>query len=230
MKSWSEISRIELRAHAAHRFREGGGSRPDVLLIEIDSHKAVLKDHNACDGRFGRFIGPLLAWREAKALRRLNGVAGIPRLYARPDRRSVLMEYIPGKHLGSGSERAAGEEFFVRFHNLLQTVHARGVAHCDLRSPRNTLVDEDGRPAIVDFVSCVFRGRRWNIIANWLFNQFQRADLGAEAKLKKLVAPDLLTAEEERSLRGRTVIDRTARWLGGGIRKLSRRLLTKGFD
>ncbi len=230
MERWAEISRAELRAHAAHRFRAGGGSRPDVLLIDVDGQRAVLKDHNACDSRFGRILGPLLTWREAKALRKLDGIAGVPRLYTTPDRRSVLMEYLPGEQLGRGPLNAAGEDFFRRFHALLQAVHARGVAHCDLRSPNNTLIDEQGRPAIVDFVSCVFRGRRWNFAANWLFDQFRLVDVGAEAKLKKLVAPELLTAEEARTLQGRTAIDRAARWLGGGIRRLSRRWLTRDVD
>lgn len=227
MDNWSEISHQRLRQHAIHSYRRGGGSRPDVLLIDIGGRKAVLKDHNACDQGFGRLLGPLLVSREARALRRLDQIAGTPKLYATPDSRSLLMEHIPGKPLGQFGDNPAWDKFFIDFEHLLQQVHASGVAHCDLRSPDNALICEANRPAIVDFVSCVFRGRRWNIVSRWLFNQFARADRSALIKLKKGVASNLLTAEEERLLNEQTMLECTARWLGAGFRNLSRRLLTK---
>lgn len=227
MDSWREISHDQLRQHVIHRYRQGGGSRPDVLLIEIDGRKAVLKDHNACDRGFGKLLGPLLVSREAKALRRLDQVAGTPTLYATPDSRSLLMEHLPGKPLGQFGDNPAWEQFFLDFERLLHEVHANGVAHCDLRSPDNALICASNRPAMVDFVSCVFRGRRWNIVSRWLFDQFSRADRGALIKLKKGVAPDLLTPQEERLLQEQTMLERAARWLGAGFRNLSRRLLTK---
>jgi serine/threonine protein kinase len=227
MEGWGGVSRERLRQNVVHSFRRGGGSRPDVLLIDIGGRKAVLKDHNACDQGFGRLLGPLLAWREARALRRLDRIAGTPRLYSIPDSRSLLMEHMRCKPLGEFDGDPAWEAFFIDFERLLQEVHASGVAHCDLRSPNNALICEGNRPAIVDFVSCVFRGRRWNIFSRWLFDQFSRADRDALIKLKKGVAPDLLTAAEERSLHEHTTLERTARRLGAGFRNLSRRLLTK---
>jgi predicted Ser/Thr protein kinase len=227
MDNWSEISHDRLRQHVIHSYRQGGGSRPDVLLIEVDGRKAVLKDHNACDQGFGKLLGPLLVSREAKALRWLDQIAGTPKLYATPDSRSLLMEHMPGDPLGQFGDNPAWEKFFIDFERLLREVHAKGVAHCDLRSPNNALICESNQPAIVDFVSCVFRGRRWNFISRWLFDQFSRADRSALIKLKKGVAPDLLTPEEERLLNEQTILERTARWLGASFRNLSRWLLTK---
>jgi len=37
---WSNYSLEQLREHAIQSFREGGGSRPDVLLIEINGQRA----------------------------------------------------------------------------------------------------------------------------------------------------------------------------------------------
>ncbi len=230
MDDWRVIPHDRLRQHVIHTYRKGGGSRADVLLIDIDGHKAVLKDHNASDVGFGKLLGPLLVSREARALRRLDRISGTPRLYATPDSRSLLMEHMPGKPLGQFGDNPAWEKFFVKFECLLREVHANGVAHCDLRSPDNALICAPNQPAIVDFVACVFRGRRWNIISRWLFDQFSRADRNALIKLKKGVAPDLLTAEEERLLTERTALERIARVLGAGFRNLSRRLLTKNAE
>ncbi len=226
MTEWCDMSRKQLRQHVVRSFRQGSGSRPDVLLIDIDGAKAVLKDHNACDRGFGKLLGPLLASREAKALRRLETVAGTPKLYATPDTRSLLMEYLPGKPLGQFGDNPAWEEFFEDFEGLLREVHAMGVAHCDLRSPDNAMICAPNRPVMVDFVSSVFRGRRWNLISRWLFDQFSRADRGALFKLKKGVAPHLLTPEERRLMDEQTALERVARRLGAGLRNLSRRLLT----
>ena len=227
MDDWCEISRDRLRQHVIHSYRQGGGSRPDVLLIQIDGREAVLKDHNACDLGFAKLIGPLLVSREAKALRRLDQIPGTPKLYTTPDSRSLLMEHMPGKPLGDYGENPAWDRFFADFQRLLEEVHANGVAHCDLRSPNNALICESNRPAIVDFVSCVFRGRRWNILSRWLFDQFAQADRNALVKLKKGVAPNLLTPKEKRLLNERTLLERTARWVGASFRNLSRWLLTK---
>lgn len=221
------LSRERLRSYTVRTYRAGGGSRPDVLLINVEGTLAVMKDHNASDRGFGKMLGPLLSWREARALRQLKGVTGIPALYARPDKRSLLVEYFAGEPLGN-AEHADWCVFFSALEALLRKMHAQGVAHCDLRSPNNVLVRDDGMPAVVDFVSCVFRGSTWNLASRWLFEQFRAADIRALGKLKTHVAAELLTARELRTLNERSRLERVARWIGANIRQLSRRVFTKG--
>ena len=60
---WSDYNLEQLRKHAIRTYREGGGSRPDVLLIEIDGECAVLKDQGGADKMFALLIGPILNWR-----------------------------------------------------------------------------------------------------------------------------------------------------------------------
>ena len=227
MEVWRDASLDWLRQHVIHTYRQGGGSRPDVNLIDKDGQKAVLKDHNACDRGFRLIIGPLLVWREAKALVRLREINGIPNLYATPDARSLLMEHLPGKQIGDCERNLAWGDFFNNFERLLQEMHTLGVAHCDLRNPGNVLVREDNQPAIVDFVSCVFRGPKWNILSRWIFDKFSQADRDALAKLKKRVAPELLTSYEERVLFAPTRLERVARTVGTSIRNLGRWLFTR---
>jgi len=69
MANWQQYTKQQLREMAIETYRQGGGSRPDVFLLEKDGEQAVLKDHDGMDKWFAKVVGPLLAWREAKALK-----------------------------------------------------------------------------------------------------------------------------------------------------------------
>ncbi len=223
----SELSLQELRQSVREVFRRGGGSRPAVFLVGVNQDLAVLKDHGACDPWFARVLGPLLAGREARALERLRGIRGVPVLLGRPDSRSLLIEYLRARSLEDSSENTDWQAFFDRMAGLLTAMHSRGIAHCDLRSPYNTLVGAGGEPFIVDFVASVSKGRAWNIPGNWVFRQFARADREAMVKLKKSVAPQLLSEHEEATYSKCSGIERVARWIGSSVRNLSRKIFTR---
>src|SRR5699024_2460236 len=105
---------------------------------------------------------------------------------------------------------------------LIDAMHERGVAHCDLRSPSNILVDATGQPQIVDFVARMHRGRGWNLPWNWLFRRFCGADDGALIKLKQRFARHLLTAQEQAATAHRGLGERVARRIGSDVRRLTR--------
>lgn len=218
----------ELRGTVRKVFRHGGGSRPDVLLVEINGVPAVLKDYGACDLWFARVLGPLLTAREARALNRLHGLKGVPELLQRPDSRSLLMQYLPVSNLSDEQNKETDwKGFFERLRGLLDRMHERGVAHCDLRSPFNTLIDINGDPVIVDFVASVSRGRSWNFPAEWIFRRFAEADRGALVKLKQAVAPELISNSELERFTTRSRAEQLARWFGAQVRNLSRKLFTQ---
>ncbi len=221
------VSLAQLRANTLQVFRRGGGSRPDVLLVSHHDAPAVLKDHNACDPVFARVLGPLLAWREARALLSLRSVAAVPNLLARPDKRSLLLQYLPGEPLHKTEADVDWQAFFNRLREVLAQIHAHGVAHCDLRSPGNTLVNAAQTPVVVDLVAAVKKGASWNLCANWVFDRFCRADEQALLKLKRHVAPELLSEQEQSSIDERTGLEKAARWFGGSIRRISRRMFTR---
>jgi len=221
------VSLAQLRAQTLQVFRRGGGSRPDVLLVSHGQGRAVLKDHNACDPLFARLLGPLLAWREARALQRLQPVAAVPTLLARPDRRSLLLQYLPGEPLYKTTVPVDWEVFFARLSQVLEEIHAHGVAHCDLRSPGNTLVTAEQTPVLVDFVAATCNGARWNFSARWVFTRFARADREAVLKLKRHVAPELLSEQDKHTMENMSAFERAARGFGAGVRTVSRRLFTR---
>jgi len=215
-----------LRAGAREILRHGRGSRPDVMRVPWGDGEAILKDQNACDPAFARLLGPLLAWREVRSLRRLHGVRGVPELLARPDRRAVLMSYVPAVPI-TRAANADWPAFFAALEILIDAMHERGVAHCDLRSPNNTLVDEAGEPVLVDFVASVHRGSAWNPVGRWLFAMFCRVDRKAVAKLKSIVAPELVGEDERGLLVHGSAVHQAVRGLGVVIRRIARKLFTR---
>lgn len=215
-----------LRAGTVEVLRRGGGSRPDVLRVRCGDADAILKDQNGCDTVFARLLGPLLAWREARSLRRLQGVAGVPALIDRPDSRSLLMEYIPAVPITRASH-ADWPAFFAALDRLLDAMHQRGVAHCDLRSPNNTLVSDAGDPVLVDFVASVHDARSWNPVGRRLFGLFCGVDRKAVIKLKSIVAPELVTEAERPLLEHRIPMHRALRRTGIVIRNVTRKLFTR---
>ncbi len=229
MRSLEELSLEELRARAAKTFRQGGGSRPDVLLIRSDGEEAVLKDYGEADPWFRRMVGPLSTRREARALKQLEGTRGVPRLLRRVGSDALLLEYIPGASAREIPPGGLPPEFFERFYRLVGRLHEFGVAHCDLRSQGNILVGTDGEPHVVDFAAHFKRPRSWNFAARWMYAKFCEADRVAIARLKKSHAPDLLTDAENLALRRdrKTWLERTARFIGKSVRNISRWLLTK---
>ncbi|MFZ0488224.1 MAG: hypothetical protein WAL83_14605 [Arenicellales bacterium] len=206
--------------------RRGGGSRPDVLRVRYRGGQAILKDQNGCDRAFARLLGPLLAGREARALRALHGIDGIPALLARPDRRSILMEHVAARPI-TRTSHSDWPAFFEQLERLLDAMHERGIAHCDLRSPDNTLVDEVGRPVLVDFVASVRRASAWNPPGRWLFARFCGVDGKAVLKLKSIVAPELVAPEDRHLLEHRSPVHRAVRGLGMAVRTLTRKLFTR---
>ncbi|GAA6139250.1 hypothetical protein NBRC116583_29970 [Arenicella sp. 4NH20-0111] len=225
--NWQQYTVEDLRSHATFTFREGGGSRPDVLLIEIDGHKAVLKDQAGADKWFGLLIGPLLNWRECKALKKLSDVSCIPDLLSTPSKRSFLMSY----HESEQITRLTNFEpdwpsFFEKLAGAIEELHHTGVAHNDLRNPTNTLITPDGEPVLVDLVACFCRGRSWNWPNLWLFNKFSQVDKSAITKMKSRVAPELLTDDDVNPEQIAGKAGMYAKGLGQQIRRLSRKLFT----
>lgn len=227
-KDWQQYSLAQLREHAVDSFRQGGGSRPDVLLVCIDGHYAVLKDQNGADKWFAKLIGPILTWRECKALNKLSELECVPDLLHRPDARSFLMSYHPSEPITRLKKiEPDWPDFFQKMSDAIQQIHQAGVAHNDLRNHTNTLVTHDGKIILVDLVACFCQGANWNFINQWLFNKFCQVDRSAITKLKSRVAPELITDDDVVAEKIAGKAGMAARSLGQSIRKLSRLIFTK---
>lgn len=225
MQTLADMTLDQLHQSAVRSFVAADGSRPAVLVVRGTDGEAVLKDYSGCDWLFARLIGPLLVWRETAALARLDGTTGIPRLIRRLGPRAFLMEYLRGAEKARKQAVTATPEFFSRLELLVSRIHARGVAHCDMRRSGNILVDAVGEPYLVDFVSCALHRPWWHPLG-WLFYLLRQADRDAIIKLKYRVAPELLSEMELGRVAHRP-LGLAARWFGATVRDIFRFLLIR---
>jgi hypothetical protein len=101
------------------------------------------------------WLGRRLAAREQGFMDRLAGIDGVPgslgpvTVAGRRLDNAVSRQFITGHALRP--EERVNADFFPRFDRLLAEVHRRGVAHVDLHKRENIIVDEAGRPHLIDF-------------------------------------------------------------------------------
>ena len=113
-----------------------------------------------------RWLGRALAARERGFMERLRGVPGVPpglgaiRVAGATAPNAVARTFVPGHALGA--DERVDDAFFPRLAATLAEVHRRGVAHVDLHKRENILVDEAGRPLLIDFqISWGLPRSRW---------------------------------------------------------------------
>jgi len=152
-----------------------------ILLYQADGRNIIIKT------AMGR--GPML-WIRQKTLRReyeaycqLQGVLGIPACLGFLDQRYLLLEQVRGRPYRD-SEIKDRERFFDQLLGILQAIHARKVAHGDLKSKGNLLVTDQQQPCVVDFGTSFRQKSAFHPINNWFFRTAKRLDLNAWVKHK----------------------------------------------
>ncbi len=149
-----------------------------------------------------RPLARLFAWREARALRRLAGLDGIPQLIAY-DGRTLYRSFIPGRMVFG--TRPRDPAFYKACKALLRQVHRRGVTHNDAAKRVNWVIRPDGRPALLDFQLSLTWRRRGK-----LFRVFAYEDLRHVVKHKRFnCGLKALTRMERRVLGRKTLVTRT---------------------
>lgn len=153
-----------------------------------------------------RILGRLQIAREAAAYRHLEGVEGVPRYHGRIDALAFAMERVEGSQLAFAPDRfERGAEYVAKLRALVDRIHAKGLAHNDLRGRENVLVRRDGSLAVVDLAAAV-RMRPGGLAHRLFFPWLSAADEAAFLKWKTLLAPETLT-EDDRAFQ-----ERFARW------------------
>jgi hypothetical protein len=160
-----------------------------------------------------------LALREARALRRIEGVPATPRLL-RWNGRVLDRSFMAGAAMYQRPPRG-DVGYFRAARRLLQQVHRRGLAHNDLAKEANWLVLADGSPGLIDFqlASCGAPRARW-------MRLLAREDLRHLLKHKRTYCPEALTPVEHRLLLRRSWLREA--WFRTGkpvYRFVTRRLL-----
>lgn len=170
-----------LKADLFGRVERGhsSGQGPVLLLVRRDTRQARW---------WIGWLGRRLARREARALRHLEGVPGVPKLVLW-ERGVLLRSWVEG--LPMQLSRPRDPAYFRRAQRLLRQLHRRRLSHNDLAKEPNWLVGPDGRPALVDFQLARISRRR----GVW-FRMLAREDLRHLLKHKRTYCPERLTPRE----------------------------------
>jgi predicted Ser/Thr protein kinase len=182
------VSRAALAASTLQLLNRGNARNPDVLLVEHGGERLVVKDFAPRGPLVRATVGRLVAAREARAYRQLDGHPAVPRFRGWIDPLAFAVEYRPGHRMSRKLAGAVPADFLPRLDEALVEMHRRGVAHLDLRHRSNVLVGEDGRPVLIDFGSafCFAPG---SLGARWLLPLLARVDRGALAKWERKLGP-----------------------------------------
>ena len=174
--------------------RPGGAASAFVRVVETPAGLAVRKDFSRSSALVRFTVGALMARREARAYARLEGVAGVPRLLARPAADALLLERIEGIPCVAPVAAGVTQAFFDDLDALLARLRSRGVLHGDVK--RNVLVTPAGGAVLVDFGASFVVPSRAGPLGRRLVALAARYDERSIARLKARVAPGLLTPRE----------------------------------
>jgi RIO-like serine/threonine protein kinase len=206
--------------------RRPSSTRPALWLIEKGGVRAVVKDYSLNGFLYRHTVGRFLIWREGKAYRRLKGLEGVPDLYGVINGLALVMEEIPGSNMeGLENDRQLSEGFFRSLRVLVDRIHGRGLAHCDLKRAPNILMGRDGKPYIVDW-SAAISEREFPIFPlNKIYQRFLQDDLNAIMKLRLKHCPaETISSEEKRLYYRRGVGERLVRRLRDRAREWLQRI------
>jgi serine/threonine protein kinase len=192
----AELNRSNLKSQTVQYMRRGKPWQADLLLVRLNGKLGVVKDYSKRPWLYRIAVGMVSTWREKVVYQKLQGLPGVPRLFGKLDRYALVVEYIPGKDASQVKPGLVGPEFFNKLQKIVDRIHERGIVLCDLRHTANIIVSDQGEPYLVDFCTAFERGSQLNIFKKWLYQLFHQDDLLGIIKLKKHLAPDLLSDEE----------------------------------
>ena len=207
-----KLSRRDLANRVIRTVHQGNGLQSSVHLVEEQGELLAIKDFARTPAQFRNTVAPILVARECKALRHLDGTPGIPCFYGRIDALAFAMQYIEAKPLDLFHAGEVGQPIFSRIEAVIAAMHARGVAHGDLKRRSNILVTPDQQIYLVDFASAIVaRGP----LSTKLMRTLAEIDDKSVPRLKKHVAPECLTDKDKWKLEHPTTLERWARKLLG---------------
>ena len=155
---------------------------------------------------WSRGVARALARREARALKAVLGIEGVPQLIA-SDRNGLTRTWMDGTPLHLA--RPSDATWFEDAERLLSELHARGVTHNDLAKPQNWLALPDGKAGVIDFQLAMLHRRRGRLYRTGVYEDRRHL-----LKQKQRFAPDLLTEADWKMLEARSGLSEVWRKTG----------------
>ena len=159
----------------------GKSNQGEVRRFKVDGRELAIKMPK---GRgLGWRIRQATLKREYQAYRRLKGIPGLAHCHGLVDDTWLVLDYIEGRPFRDTKLEDA-EAFFSRLLEVIETMHARGVAHGDLKRKDNLLITADEQPVILDLGAATLAGAPRRPLGSALFRFMRQTDLNAWVKLK----------------------------------------------
>jgi hypothetical protein len=190
------FTRARLDAAERELLRNGRFANARVERLRIDGVDWIFKDFSSRSFVVRHTVGRFLLGRELRALRRLQGIDGIPSDAFRVDAFAMAARFVPGRSLASLKNPQASTDYLMALEALLRQVHARGLVHLDTRGGGNLLIMPNGAPGIIDFQAGL--STRWMPAA--LRRWFEDMDLSGVYKKWLRWQPDTLGEQRRDSL------------------------------
>jgi len=180
-----------------------------------------------------RWLGRILARREAAFLRRLAPLPQVPNeagpvlVAGRQLPHAVARDFVAGQPFRKRSQVTPA--FFTSLERLMADVHAAGMAYVDLHKRENIIVDEAGKPHLIDFQVSFGLTDRWpgnGRLARAILRNLQEMDTYHLRKHVTRCFPDLMTAKEKAHGLHRPGLIGAHRRVAVPLRNLRRRFLT----
>ena len=187
----------DISEKACMLLRAPSNTRPAVWLIEEKGVRAVVKDFSVNRFFYRNTFGRFLVWREARALRKIKGLKGVPSLLRVIDGLCLVIEEIPGKTLKETQDEGRLPDcFFDELNALVDSFHKIGLAHCDLKRAANILLGDDGRPYVIDWAASISKSEFSLPIINRIYKRFIKDDYNAIIKRKLVHCPETVSNDE----------------------------------
>jgi predicted Ser/Thr protein kinase len=187
-KAAAGLTRANLRERTLVTLSRGNWNSPDVLLVESDRGRAVVKDFAPRARLVRATLGRRLVRREVAIYRALAGHAAVPRLFGRLDAYAFVVEHRDGTRFSRRRPWTFSPRFVQELREAIGGLHARGVVHLDLRHRSNVRAAPDGRPVLIDFDSALCFGEG-SLASRVLLPLLRRIDDRALAKWQETTSP-----------------------------------------
>lgn len=202
--------------------RPGGRYKPEIRVDAIDGTPMLVKDYRPCGALFRLLFGRWLVTREFEAYCAARGIPGVSSNVRRLDPYALAVEYVSARPYARLGRRPLPESFWMDLTRIVDSLHARHIAHGDLKTRENILVTDDGSVRLVDFSSAAYS--RVDLVHLICYPHLREDDRRSIVKAKLQVAPQLVTEGDLALWERRSAIERLFRWAREYVRPVIKRL------
>jgi len=215
----------DLPKKQSYVLRSPSSTRPTIWVVEENGRRVVVKDYSTNKFFFRHTVGRFLVWRERKAYNTLKGLRGVPHIHGVIDGLALIIEQIPGRDLKKATkEMRIPETFLEALNDLVDDLHKRGIAHCDLKKATNILMGKDGLPYIIDWGASISEREFRFPPFNRIYKRFVLDDQMAVIKLKRRYVSQMVTPAENKRYKDRDKAERHIRMIRDRLRRILQKL------